>query len=128
MANLPFQISASDDMSWPDLDSAVTPLNMGMSDARDSKTLVPRNHGNPPFCTWEKISCPWANSTPIAATNPIIANRPLILSGAGPLKANTSKKLVLTLGLVGRGGGGGGVSLGEAGGAAACSALISSLC
>ncbi|KAF4351653.1 hypothetical protein F8388_024486 [Cannabis sativa] len=32
----------------------------------------------------------------MAAMNPTIANLPLILSGAGPLNANTSEKLVLT--------------------------------
>jgi len=37
-----------------------------------------------------------------------MANLPLILSGAGPLKANKSENLVLTLGL----GGGGGVESG----------------
>ena len=37
-----------------------------------------------------------------------MANLPLILSGAGPLNANKSEKLVLTLGA---GGGGGGVEL-----------------
>ena len=40
-----------------------------------------------------------------------MANLPLILSGAGPLNANKSEKLVLTLGAGGGGGGVGGVEL-----------------
>jgi hypothetical protein len=36
------------------------------------------------------------SSTAIAATKPIMASLPLILSGAGPLNANTSANFVLT--------------------------------
>lgn len=39
---------------------------------------------------------PLDSSTATAATKPIMAKRPLILSGAGPLKANKSFKFVLT--------------------------------
>lgn len=48
-----------------------------------------------------------ASSAPKAATNPSMANLPLIVSGAGPLKANTSPKLgVFVLGATGVGVGG----------------------
>lgn len=96
MANLPFQSSASEVMTAPALDSGVWPLNKGTREATESSALVKTNHGNPPFCTCAKMSLPLANSTAMAATNPVIASRPLIRSGAGPLKANTSKKSVLT--------------------------------
>eukprot|EP00268_Persea_americana_P062274 TRINITY_DN79786_c1_g1_i1.p2 TRINITY_DN79786_c1_g1~~TRINITY_DN79786_c1_g1_i1.p2 ORF type:complete len:102 (+),score=5.23 TRINITY_DN79786_c1_g1_i1:340-645(+) len=101
MANRPFHSSASDVIKPSDMDCTLTPLNKGTSDAIDSRTVVPTNHGNPPFISWATTSSPLANSTPIADTNPTIANRPLIRSGAGPLKANTSENLVLTLGLGG---------------------------
>ena len=98
MANLPFHISASEVMNPSDLDSAVTPLNNGIRDASDSTMLVPRNNGIPPLDIWVNTSWPLDSSTARAATKPTIANLPLILSGAGPLKANTSENFVLTFG------------------------------
>jgi len=96
MANLPFHISASDVMTPSDLDSALTPLNSGIKDATESRILVPTNHETPPLDIWEKRSWPLDSSTAIAATKPIMASLPLILSGAGPLNANTSANFVLT--------------------------------
>ncbi|GJR45411.1 hypothetical protein Tco_1313514 [Tanacetum coccineum] len=52
-----------------------------------------------------------------------MANLPLILSGAGPLKANKSENFVLTLGA---GGGGGGVLMGVGVGVADDGGLMSS--
>ncbi|GKD63522.1 hypothetical protein Tco_1305630 [Tanacetum coccineum] len=54
-----------------------------------------------------------------------MANLPLILSGAGPLNANKSENLVLTLGAAG-GGGGGGVLMGVGVGVADEGGLMSS--
>ncbi|KAK2980653.1 hypothetical protein RJ640_011461 [Escallonia rubra] len=91
MANLPFQISASDVMIPSDFDAALTPLNRGTREAADRTMLVPRNAGTPPLASCWKTSCPLASSAPMAATNPIMASRPLITSGAGPLNASTSE-------------------------------------
>ena len=96
MANLPFHSSAFEVITPSDLDSTLTPLNKGIRDAKDSRMLVPRNHGIPPLDIWVNTSWPLDNSTANAETNPIIASLPLILSGAGPLNANTSENFVLT--------------------------------
>ncbi len=98
IANLPFHISASEDMILWDLDSTLTPWTNGIKEARERSTLVPKNHGIPPLDICVNTSWPLASSTAIAATNPIMANLPLILSGAGPLNANKSENLVLTFG------------------------------
>jgi len=95
MANLPFHNSALEFISPSVFDSGLSPLNKGTKDAMDRRMLVPRNHWAPPSDIWESRSVPLDSSTARAATNPIMANRPLILSGPGPLKANTSAKLVL---------------------------------
>jgi len=96
IANLPFHSSASEDMNPPDFDSTLTPWNSGIKEARVRTTLVPKNHGIPPLDICSNTPCPFATSTAIAATNPIMASLPLILSGAGPLNANTSENFVLT--------------------------------
>ncbi|GAA5202612.1 hypothetical protein GCM10023322_84340 [Rugosimonospora acidiphila] len=101
IANLPFQSSASELIIPSERDSTLTPLNRGIKDARVSTMLVPTNHGTPPLDIWANTSSPFDSSTAIAATNPIIASLPLILSGAGPLNANTSENLVLTFGFGG---------------------------
>ncbi|KAG5560212.1 hypothetical protein RHGRI_003487 [Rhododendron griersonianum] len=79
-----------------DFDSTLTPLNRGIRDATDNNTVVYRNHGIPPSDIWANTSSPLNSSTAIAVTNPVMASLPLILSGAGPLNANTSKKLGVT--------------------------------
>ncbi|RZS20468.1 hypothetical protein BHM03_00052999 [Ensete ventricosum] len=96
MAKRPFQSSASAVITPLDLDCTLTPLNRGTKEAAESKAAVPKNHGSPPFASWATRSSPLASSTAMADTNPIIANLPLILSGAGPLNARISEKLVLS--------------------------------
>ncbi|KAK2404759.1 early light-induced protein, chloroplastic [Trifolium repens] len=78
-----------------DLDSTLTPWKNGIKEASVNTTLVPKNHGTPPPDICSNKPCPFAISTPIAATKPIIANLPLILSGAGPPKAIKSENFVL---------------------------------
>ena len=96
IANLPFHISASEVITPPDRDSAVTPLNSGTSDAAVSTDAVATNHGSPgPSASCAASPVPLASSTPNADTNPTMASLPLILSGAGPANASTSENLVL---------------------------------
>lgn len=95
IANLPFHSSALELIIPFEFDSALTPLNNGINDANVRTTLVPTNHGIPPFAICSNTSCPFDTSTASAATNPIIASRPLILSGPGPLNAKMSVNFVL---------------------------------
>ena len=96
IAKRPFNISAEDENIALDLLCTVIPLNMGTNDATDNNPAVTKNHGTPPLLSWLAKSCPLASSTAIADTNPTIASLPLMVSGAGPENANTSRNLVLT--------------------------------
>jgi hypothetical protein len=104
IANRPFHFSALEEKIGLDLDSTVTPLNMGTRDAPVKIAAVIMNHWTPPNPICVARSSPVKSSTAKAVVNPSIARRPLIVSGAGPAKENTSKKFVLTLGFTGDGG------------------------